>query len=212
MLHFLLIFSSVGLNAQTVHGRAFAFIQYSGLNKSFVGIFTHFSAESVYLTHKMSFCSSAYAWIARHIGNGIHIYNKHNGGRTEPGGCKSGFAAGMPSADYGYLAECRYCILYIYKCHINRYFIFYSVYRALQSGLSLFERVCMTHICYYRIRVCVYFAHVKHIFYLLRKLCKTSFFFYGKRNDGFDFLLYIFFINTFLKLIFIYERNSIFAV
>ncbi len=59
IFHVIMIRDSVRLHAQTMNSGSFAFVEHTALYKAFVGGSSHFSAQSINLTHKMAFrCSS----------------------------------------------------------------------------------------------------------------------------------------------------------
>ena len=53
------IFSSVNLCSQRMNSRTFSPVKHSGLQKTFIGSLSHFTAECVNLTDEMSFCCSS---------------------------------------------------------------------------------------------------------------------------------------------------------
>jgi hypothetical protein len=67
----MVIESFVSLTSQRLHSGSLTHIEHAYLQKIMVGRYTHLTAESVYFSHKMSFCSAAYRRIARHKSNGV---------------------------------------------------------------------------------------------------------------------------------------------
>ena len=59
VLHNVRIFSAVNLSTQRVNRGAFSSVEHSALEKTFVCGFSHFTAERVNFTHKVSLCGSA---------------------------------------------------------------------------------------------------------------------------------------------------------
>ena len=76
--HMVMVLYSVCLYPETVHRRSLSPVEHTALNKTSVGGFSHFTAESVYLADKMTLCSSSYRRIAWHICNIVQRYCKHD--------------------------------------------------------------------------------------------------------------------------------------
>ena len=59
LFHIIMIQNTVSLNTQAMDSRSFAAVQHTALDKAFISRFTHLAAESVDLSNKMPFCSTA---------------------------------------------------------------------------------------------------------------------------------------------------------
>jgi hypothetical protein len=70
------------------------------LYESLVGVFSHFTAKSVYLSYKVTFSGSTHIGIARHICNAVQVDGKNNRFQAQPGGRKCGFAACVAGSDH----------------------------------------------------------------------------------------------------------------
>ena len=92
---------SVRLHAERMNSGSFSSVQHSALKKNFVRRLCHLPAESVYFTHKVSFCRAAYRRIARHISDGVEVYCEHNRFQTEPCAGESRLYTRVSSSDNG---------------------------------------------------------------------------------------------------------------
>ena len=87
------------LSARTVNGGSFPSVEHSELKEAFVGVYSHFSAQSVYILDYLSLCRPAYARITRTKGDRIQTGRQHKRLFTRSRGGKSGFAARVPRSD-----------------------------------------------------------------------------------------------------------------
>ena len=68
----------VRLSTQGVDRRSLGFIQHLRLDKRFINIFAHLTAEGIQLTDKMSLGTSSDVRVAWHQGNAVHADRKHD--------------------------------------------------------------------------------------------------------------------------------------
>ena len=96
MLHVVAVSTAVNLRAQGVHGRTFAEIEDTALQRVAVSRFAHLAAEGVNLPHEMAFGRAADRGIARHIADPVKVDCKN---RSEPSRSERRFNAGVTGAD-----------------------------------------------------------------------------------------------------------------
>ena len=101
LFHVIVIFDPVRLNTQTMHRRTLSPVEHTALDKTGVGGFTHFSAESVNLADKVSLSRAADRGIAGHIRDIVQRNCKHDGFRTQPRRRKSRLHTRVSRADHG---------------------------------------------------------------------------------------------------------------
>ena len=99
VLHDILIFAAIGLNALGVHGCTLAEIERAGLQRYLVGSAPHFAAQGVNFVDQMPLGSTADRGVAGHIGNGIEREGKEDGVHTHARRGKGGFHTGMSRTD-----------------------------------------------------------------------------------------------------------------
>ena len=100
VLHQRAVFCTVCLNAFGMHRRALAEVERAALQGDKVGGTAHFAAQRVDLIHKMPLAGTADRRIAGHVADGIEIYGKKYGVKTESCAGECGFDARMSRADH----------------------------------------------------------------------------------------------------------------
>ena len=103
-LHYLLIFSPVGLRTQRVNSRPLAAVEHTVLYAGLVGCLCHLAAQSVQLTHEMPLARAAYGGIAGHIAHAVEVYGKAYRVKSHACGGKRGLYSRVTCADDGYIA------------------------------------------------------------------------------------------------------------
>ena len=103
-LHYLLIFSPVGLSTQRVHRRTLAAVEHTVLYAGLVGRLCHLTAESIKLTHEMPLARAAYGGVAGHVAYAVEIYRKAYRVKPHARGGKRGLYSRVSRADDGYIA------------------------------------------------------------------------------------------------------------
>ena len=96
--HHMLIQLLIRLSTQSLYGRSFSRIEHTVLNTCLIGIYAHFTAQSVDFAHKMAFGRSADGRITRHHGNIIHIKRREQRLASHTRTGKRRFHTGMTGA------------------------------------------------------------------------------------------------------------------
>ena len=101
MLHDVLVFATIGLNALGINGSALAEVERAGLQRDLVGSAPHFSAQCVDLIDEVALGSTADRGVTGHIGNGIEREGKEDGVHTHTRSGESRLHACVPCSDDG---------------------------------------------------------------------------------------------------------------
>ena len=112
------IFLLIRLCAQRMNRRSLGFIQHLRLDKRFINIFAHLTAEGIQLTDKMSLGTSSDVRVAWHQGNAVHADRKHDRLKPKSRCRKRRLASRMARADnYNII-----CLLY-YRHFISSFLV-----------------------------------------------------------------------------------------
>ena len=91
--HLRTVYLLIRLCSQRVDCRAFGTVKHLGLNKGFINIFAHFTAQGIQFPYQMSFGTSTHIRIAGHQCNTVHTDCEHNRRQTKTRPCQSCFTA-----------------------------------------------------------------------------------------------------------------------
>jgi hypothetical protein len=100
MLHYILIFLSVGLDALGMYRRALAEIKRARLQGDKVSRTSHLTAESIDLIYEMTLARAADRGVAGHIRDRFKRHSKQNSVSTRPCRRQSGFNTRMTCTNY----------------------------------------------------------------------------------------------------------------
>jgi hypothetical protein len=103
LFHLLPIKGFVGLSTQCPNRRTFACIQQTDVGVAPVGVLSHFTPQSIYLSHQMCFCRATDAAVARHEGNLVSVRSEQTCFASESSSSKRRLDTGMPCPNNDYV-------------------------------------------------------------------------------------------------------------
>ena len=98
VFHVFAVSSAVNLSAQGMNGRTFSAVKHTALEGVFIRRFSHFAAQGVKLSYKMTLCRAANRGVAGHVAHPVHIDCEHADRNAEPCGGKTCFNSGVTCA------------------------------------------------------------------------------------------------------------------